>query len=426
MKTYLNPDRSLWPELIQRPEFEQLDLRNQVQHILDQVKEGGDKAVQELTKKFDGVNLPTIKIPIPKDQILISETLRDAIDLAFLNIDKFHRAQIESFPEIETMPGVTCWRKSIPIQAVGLYVPGGTAPLFSTLLMLGIPARIAGCQEIVVCSPPQPDGELHSSLLYTAQKLGLKYLYTIGGAQAIGVMAYGTDTIPRVDKIFGPGNQFVTMAKQLVSFTGTAIDMPAGPSEVAVVADQTANPEFVAADLLSQAEHGPDSQVVLATDSKLLVEQVSDSLERQLQGLPRLNLARESLSHSKAIVFSDMPEAMDFINAYAPEHLIINTKDAGKWGKRVQNAGSVFLGAFAPESVGDYASGTNHTLPTNGHARAYAGVSVDSFVKKVTFQRLTLQGLQSIGPAVAAMADAEGLEGHKKAVNIRLDQNARE
>ncbi|MGI9544881.1 MAG: histidinol dehydrogenase [Cyclobacteriaceae bacterium] len=426
MKTYINPDRSLWPELTQRPEYEQLDLQNQVQSILDKVKEGGDRALLDLTKKFDHIDLPSIKVPVPKDQITIPAVLSHAIDLAFQNIEKFHRAQIEVAPEIETMPGVTCWRKSIPIKSVGLYIPGGTAPLFSTLLMLGLPARLAGCHEIVVCSPPQPDGKLHSSLLYTAQKLGLENLFAVGGAQAIAAMSCGTTTIPRVDKIFGPGNQFVTKAKQLVSLKGTAIDMPAGPSEVAVLADQTANPAFVAADLLSQAEHGPDSQVVLATDSETLVGQVSDALERQLKVLPREKLARESLSHSKAMVFSDLSEAMEFSNAYAPEHLIINTKDAAKWGQQVQNAGSVFLGAYAPESVGDYASGTNHTLPTNGHSRAYAGVSVDSFVKKVTFQNLTLEGLQSIGPAVATMADAEGLEGHKNAVNIRLDQGAAE
>ena len=424
MKKYINPDRPLWPELTQRPEYEQLDLQNQVQNILAQVKDGGDKSVLALTKKFDGIDLPTTKVPVSKDQIPISVELRNAIDLAFHNIEKFHQTQIEDTPKIETMPGITCWRKSIPIQSVGLYIPGGSAPLFSTLLMLGLPARLAGCQKIVVCSPPQPDGKLNASLLYTAQKLGLEYLYSVGGAQAIAAMSYGTDTIPKVDKIFGPGNQFVTTAKQLVSLTGTAIDMPAGPSEVAVIADKNANPEFVAADLLSQAEHGPDSQVVLATDHETLVEQVEKAMERQLQVLPRERLARESLSHSKAIVFSDLSEAMEFINAYAPEHLIVNTVDANQLAQQVQNAGSVFLGAFAPESVGDYASGTNHTLPTNGHARAFAGVSVDSFVKKVTFQSLTLQGLQNIGPSVAAMADAEGLEGHKNAVNIRLDKNA--
>jgi len=424
MKKYINPERSLWPELGRRPELEQGDLQHQVQSILDQVKEGGDSALGAFTKKFDHIALEAVKIPVPKDPIPIPAALREGIDLAFQNIEKFHRAQIEDSPKIETMPGVTCWRKSIPIQAVGLYIPGGTAPLFSTLIMLGLPAKLAGCPEIVVCSPPQPDGELHPSMLYTAQKLGLEHLFAVGGAQAIAAMAYGTESIPRVDKIYGPGNQYVTKAKQLISLTGTAIDMPAGPSEVAVLADQTANPEFVAADLLSQAEHGKDSQVILATDHEAIVEQISAAMERQLKELPREKLARESLSQSKAMVFSDLSEAMEFINAYAPEHLIINTANPTQWEQQVRNAGSVFLGAFAPESVGDYASGTNHTLPTNGHARAYAGVSVDSFVKKVTFQSLTKQGLQSIGPAVSAMADAEGLVGHKNAVNIRLDQNA--
>jgi histidinol dehydrogenase len=346
--------------------------------------------------------------------------LKAAIRQAYQNISSFHFAQWEQVQKVQTMPGVTCWRKSIPIGRVGLYIPGGTAPLFSTVLMLGIPAQLAGCQQVTLCTPAQKDGSVHPAILFAAQLCGIQQIFKVGGAQAIGAMAYGTETISKVWKIFGPGNPWVTTAKQLVSLDGIAIDLPAGPSEVCVVADASAHPEFVAADLLSQAEHGSDSQVMLISDNEALISAVERALEIQLKTLPRLDFAQKSLSNSMAILVNDLEEAMVWANAYAPEHLILAVEHPEHWADRVTDAGSVFLGHFTPESAGDYASGTNHTLPTSGYARAYSGVSLDSFLKKVTFQQISAEGLGALAPSIVAMANAEGLEAHANAVKIRL------
>jgi histidinol dehydrogenase len=355
-----------------------------------------------------------------KAEAAISIELKQAIDQAYANILLFHSIQKETVKEVETMPGVHCWRKSIPLERVGLYIPGGTAPLFSTVLMLGVPAFVAGCKDVILCTPVSKEGIIHPAVLYAASKVGVQTIYKIGGAQAIGVMAYGTSTIKKVDKIFGPGNQYVTAAKQLVQLEGTAIDMPAGPSEVCVVADASANADYVAADLLSQAEHGVDSQVLLICNDATMIEKVGQAVEAQLNLLPRKSIAQQALDNSKSILVSTMDEAMFISNQYAPEHLIIAADQADKLAEKVVNAGSVFLGHYTPESAGDYASGTNHTLPTNGHARAYSGVSVDSFVKKVTFQQITKEGIQQVGPTVIAMAEAEGLDAHANAVKIRI------
>lgn len=396
-----------------------------VQPILTQVRQRGDQAIREFTSKFDGVSLTDIRVSpeeIAQAGEQVSPELEAAIGLAKANIETFHRAQVQPPATIETQPGVVCWRKSVAIQKVGLYIPGGTAPLFSTVLMLGVPAAIAGCPEVILCSPANRSGQLHPAILYTASLVGIRNIYKIGGAQAVAAMAYGTETVPAVYKIFGPGNQFVTAAKQLVSKEGIAIDMPAGPSEVAVYADEGANPVFVAADLLSQAEHGKDSQVLLVSESEKVLLQVMQETQRQLAQLPRREMAAAALANSKAILVSSQTEAIDLLNEYAAEHLILSVADAGTVAEQIVNAGSVFLGYYTPESVGDYASGTNHTLPTNGYAKAYSGVSVDSFVKKITFQQLSQAGLQQIGPAVETMALAEELTAHQRAVRVRLDE----
>lgn len=390
---------------------------------MDQVERGGDEALKSLTQQFDGVHIGELEVTAEEIQAagaLLDEALKDAIRLAAANISAFHAAQEECLLRVETMPGVMCWRKSLPIQRVGLYVPGGTAPLFSTVLMLGIPARIAGCPQVVLCTPPRADGSVHPAILFAAGLAGVDRVFRVGGAQAIAAMTFGTETVPQVDKIFGPGNQYVTAAKQWAGLLGVGIDMPAGPTEVAILADETARPEFVAADMLSQAEHGPDSQVLVVTTDKGLRASVQAALEEQLNDLPRADVARKALANSRLVVESDVDAAIDLINAYAAEHLIIATRNASGIAKRVVNAGSVFVGHLTPESVGDYASGTNHTLPTGGAAQAFSGVSLDSFVRKTTFQELTEEGLRALGPSVKTMARAEELEGHARAVGIRL------
>lgn len=424
MEVIRYPQKRVWPNILQRPVYDFIEIEKKVFPILEEVRQEGDEALKRFTEQFDGVVLASLLVTKEEMEEAVKKVdpeLRSAIELASKNIEIFHRSQFETVRKTETMPGVVCWRKSVPIEKVGLYIPGGTAPLFSTILMLAVPARIAGCQEIILCSPPDKQGKLHPTVLFTSHLLGIDRIFKIGGAQAIAAMAYGTESVPRVDKIFGPGNQYVTAAKQLVSKEGVAIDLPAGPSEVAVVADASANPYFVAADLLSQAEHGVDSQVILVTDSVDLIEKVQIAVEHQLFRLPRKEIAKTALQYSKMILLSNLDEAMDLINEYAPEHLILSVKEPDKLAEKVFNAGSVFLGHYTPESAGDYASGTNHTLPTNGFARAYSGVSLDSFVKKITFQEINPDGLRRIGPAIEKMAQAEGLEGHRQAVRIRLD-----
>jgi histidinol dehydrogenase len=423
MQIIVNPKAENLNIILQRPAYDSKLLLKQVGKILQDVKAKGDVAVKKYTKKFDGFGLRKYSVDakeIKKAEASITPELKQAIDQAYNNILNFHSIQKEEVRKVETMPGVTCWRKSIPLDRVGFYIPGGTAPLFSTILMLGVPALVAGCRNIVLCTPADKEGKIHPAILYAAGKVGISEIYKIGGAQAIGAMAYGTSTIKKVSKIFGPGNQYVTAAKQLVQLEGTAIDMPAGPSEVCVIADEYASPSVVAADLLSQAEHGKDSQVLLISNSLNLIEQVNVSLVQQLEHLPRKELASRALDNSKAILVSTLVEAMDIANQYAPEHLILSTNNAEDLGDMVINAGSVFLGNHTPESAGDYASGTNHTLPTNGHARAYSGVSVDSFIKKVTYQRITEEGILAIGPIVITMAEAEGLDAHALAVKIRI------
>ena len=423
MKIYKNPPADQWNEILKRPTMEVKELDDIVRGVLDDIRSNDDQAVAKYTQKFDKAELETFQVTkaeIEAAEAALDEELKEAILLAKENIESFHRQQRTSVSIVETMPGVKCWRRSVGIEKVGLYVPGGTAPLFSSVLMLGIPAVIAGCREIILCSPPNEQGELHPAIIYAADQVGVSKVFKIGGIQAIGAMAYGTESVPQVYKIFGPGNQYVTAAKQMVSRAGTAIDMPAGPSEVLVCADETADPSFVAADLLSQAEHGIDSQVVLVAFDEEFVLRVQKAIEMQLATLPRQEIARQALEHSVAIITDKPSEAIDLINAYAPEHLILSMKDVESIAEAIVNAGSVFLGNFTPESVGDYASGTNHTLPTNGFARAYSGVSVDSFVKKITFQQISEEGLKNLGPAVEAMAAAEQLQAHKEAVSIRL------
>jgi len=423
MKLIKYPAKETWDEILSRPTFDNKQLLKQVGKILQDVRQKGDTAVKKYTKKFDGIALRKMQVDakeIKKAETAISIELKQAIDQAYANILLFHNTQKEIVKEVETMPGVHCWRKSIPLERVGLYIPGGTAPLFSTVLMLGVPAFVAGCKDVILCTPVSKEGSIHPAILYAASKVGVQTIYKIGGAQAIGAMAYGTSTIKKVDKIFGPGNQYVTAAKQLVQLEGTAIDMPAGPSEVCVVADASANADYVAADLLSQAEHGVDSQVLLICNDATMIEKVGHAVEAQLNLLPRKIIAQQALDNSRSILVSTMDEAMLISNQYAPEHLIIAADQADVLAAQVINAGSVFLGHYTPESAGDYASGTNHTLPTNGHARAYSGVSVDSFVKKVTFQQITKEGIQLVGPTVIAMAEAEGLDAHANAVNIRI------
>jgi len=423
MQSYIFPDREQWPSILERPSLDNSQLEATVSQVLQRIQVEGDQAIKDYTQQFDGVTLDNFLVTPAEMEAAaasLSQDLKDAIQTAKANIERFHAQQKGVVEVVETMPGVQCWRKSVGIEKVGLYIPGGTAPLFSTVLMLGIPAKLAGCKEIVLCSPPRTAGSIHPAVIYAAQLVGVTKIFKIGGVQAIGAMAYGTESVPQVYKIFGPGNQYVTAAKQLVNKAGLPIDMPAGPSEVLVCADESANPDFVAADLLSQAEHGTDSQVVLVAFSNETIQAVKDALEKQVKELPRQEIAEGALANSAAVVLRDRKEALDFINAYAPEHLILALNDAEEMGEDIINAGSVFLGNYTPESVGDYASGTNHTLPTNGFARSYSGVSLDSFVKKITFQKLSREGLRLLGPSVETMAEAEELIAHKNAVSIRL------
>jgi histidinol dehydrogenase len=415
--------RSEWNDLLKRPVMETASLEASVSAVLKEVKENGDEAVRRFTTIFDKVVIENLEVSEKEIEKAIRETsseLKEAIQTATKNIQRFHEAQLIDEPIIETMPGIQCYRKKIGIEKVGLYIPGGTAPLFSTILMLGIPAKLAGCKEIILCTPPDKNGNIHPAILYAAHITGTTRIFKAGGAQAIAAMAYGTDTIPKVYKIFGPGNQYVTAAKQLVQKEGVAIDMPAGPSEVCVWADATAKPSFVAADLLSQAEHGADSQVLLVTNNETMAKEVEQELIRQLDLLPRKEMAAKAIANSKTILVNDEEEGMELINLYAAEHLILASDNAEALAQKVVNAGSVFIGHYAPESAGDYASGTNHTLPTNGYATAYSGVSIDSFVKKITFQQLTREGLKNISTTVTTMAMAEGLQAHAEAVNVRF------
>ena len=423
MKKILYPDRKDWAELLKRPTQDVSTLFENVSAILKNVKSNGDHAVLDYEEQFDKVKLDSLAVTpeeMKEAEAQVPIELKVAILLAQRNIYTFHKKQKFEGKKVETMEGVTCWQKAVGIEKVGLYVPGGTAPLFSTVLMLAVPARIAGCKEIVLCTPPNKEGKIHPAILYAAQVSGVSKIFKAGGVQAIGAMAYGTESIPKVYKIFGPGNQYVMAAKQMVSIHDVASDMPAGPSEVEVIADETANPAFVAADLLSQAEHGLDSQVVMVTTSEKLLGEVEYEVQHQLSRLPRWQIAEKSLENSKLILVKDMQEAIELTNEYAPEHLIIETKDYMELAEKVVNAGSVFLGSYTPESAGDYASGTNHTLPTNGYAKAYSGVSLDSFIRKITFQEINREGIQNIGPAIEVMAANEQLDAHKNAVSVRL------
>ncbi len=424
MKIFNNPSKENWAPLLQRPQLELEFLDSAVRNILNRVKKSGDSALRELTLQFDKVAVDTLQVTsseIQQAEKTLSEDLKNAIRTAASNIEKFHAAQKREVVKIETMPGVTCWRKAIGIDKVGIYIPGGSAPLFSTVLMLGVPAKLAGCKEVVLCSPPDKSGNINAAILFAAQLVGVTKIFKVGGAQAIAAMAFGTESIPKVYKIFGPGNQYVTKAKQLITEEGVAIDMPAGPSEVLVMADKSANASFVAADLLSQAEHGEDSQVILVLNDESLVSPIQKEIETQLNALPRKQIAEKSLANSRVIVLSNQNESIDFINEYAPEHLIINTLNNEAISDKITNAGSIFLGNFSPEAIGDYASGTNHTLPTNGYAKAFAGVALESFMKYITYQQLTEEGIRTLGPVVEQMAEAEQLMGHKNAVTIRLD-----
>jgi histidinol dehydrogenase len=425
MQIFKNPKPDTWEKILQRPTADYSKYRAEVQPILDAVKANGDEALRFYSKKFDGFSFENMQVSeeeMAESIKKVDEKLKNALQIAFTNLYKFHEKQKEKPLRVETMPGVICSRKSLPIDKVGLYVPGGSAPLFSTMLMLGIPALIADCQEVVVCTPVGKDGKINPAVLYAAHLCKIKKIFKVGGAQAIAAMAFGTETVPKVYKIFGPGNPWVTAAKQLISLEGVAIDLPAGPSEVAVIADKTANPDFVAADLLSQAEHGADSQVIFITNDKNLLKNVQISLENQLKTLPRAEIAKSALANSKSILVKNLDEAMQISNVYAPEHLILQVKNPQKLAQKVTNAGSVFLGHLTPESAGDYASGTNHTLPTGGYARAYAGVSLDSFMKKITFQEISKEGLAVLGPVVMEMARGERLEAHARAIEHRLDR----
>lgn len=423
MEIITYPDRRQWSSIIERPRLDISQLNDTVSKVLNDVRLNGDEAVKVYEQKFDKVSLASLSVTeteINDACELVSDELKSAINLAHDNIYKFHKAQVFEQRKIETMPGVTCWQKSVAIERVGLYIPGGTAPLFSTVLMLAVPAKIAGCNEIVLCTPPDKSGNVHPAILYAARTAGVSKIFKIGGVQAIAAMAYGTESVPKVFKIFGPGNQYVMAAKQQVSIHDTAIDMPAGPSEVCVIADESACPSFIAADLLSQAEHGADSQVLLITTSQNIIDNVQTELEKQLQMLARRDIAAKALDNSKLVLVKSIDDAVALSNAYAPEHLIIQTSDSHEVAERIINAGSVFIGKYACESAGDYASGTNHTLPTHGHATAYSGVNLDSFCRKITFQHLTVQGIQNIGTAVELMAEAESLDAHKNAMTIRL------
>ncbi len=423
MKTYINPPSSEWNSLIERPNFPAENLDEKVRGIIAKVKTEGDAALRQFSKEFDKVELTDLKVSAAEIEFAISQVsdeLKEAIAIAANNIRKFHESQKSTETEVETMPGITCWRQSVAIENVGLYIPGGTAPLFSTILMLAIPAQIAGCKRLVLCTPPDKNGNINPAILYTASFLGITEIYKVGGAQAIAALAFGTESIAKVNKIFGPGNQFVTKAKELVQQSGVAIDMPAGPSEVLIIADENADADFVASDLLSQAEHGVDSQVVLVTSDADLIEKVEIALQEQLQQLPRMEFAKKALENSFSVVLDTIYDCIDFSNLYAPEHLILAVQNSVSYVGEIQNAGSVFLGNYSCESAGDYASGTNHTLPTNGYARSYSGVSLDSFVKKITFQKITKTGIQNIGKTIEIMAEAEQLFAHKNAVSIRL------
>ena len=424
MKKILYPNKADWAEMLRRPMQNVSTFFENVSTILKNVKANGDAAVLEYEEQFDKVKLASLVVTeeeMKEAESQVPIELKVAILLAQRNIYTFHKKQKFEGKKVETMEGVTCWQKAVGIEKVGLYIPGGTAPLFSTVLMLAVPAKIAGCKEIVLCTPPDKEGKINPAILYAAQVSGVSKIFKAGGVQAIGAMAYGTESVPKVYKIFGPGNQYVMAAKQQVAMHDVAIDMPAGPSEVAVIADESANPTFVAADLLSQAEHGLDSQVVLITTSEKLLGEVEYEVQHQLSRLPRWQIAEKSLENSKLILVKDMDEAIEMANEYAPEHLIIETKDYMDLAEKVVNAGSVFLGAYTPESAGDYASGTNHTLPTNGYAKAYSGVSLDSFIRKITFQEINREGIQNIGPAIEVMASNEHLDAHKNAVSVRLN-----
>ena len=428
MSRYIEfPERSTWNELLQRPVFDVSSLFATVGAVIEQVKTDGDKALRELELKFDQVVLNDLAVSeteLDNAEHLVTPELQEAIRMAYKNIAVFHKAQRFQPIRVQTAPGVVCEQRAVPIERVGLYVPGGTAPLFSTVLMLATPAQIAGCKDIVLCTPPQKDGSVNPAVLFSAKLAGVTKVYKLGGSQAIAAMAYGTETVPKVDKIFGPGNQYVTAAKQLVSLSDVAIDMPAGPSEVEVLADETCIPEYVAADLLSQAEHGADSQVVLVSTSKEVINQVQAEVKRQLVLLPRKELAEKSLSHSLYILVKDIEEAINITNAYAPEHLVIATRDYRAVANRIVHAGSIFLGNYSCESAGDYASGTNHTLPTKGYARAYSGLNLDSFQRKMTLQELTKEGVDAIGKSVALMAQGERLTAHQKAMEIRMKKDS--
>ena len=415
--------REDWGELTERPAIDKENLNQSVQNILNNIRDNGDKAIRAYTQQFDNVDLTKFLVTdaeIQNANKLVSKKLMKAINIAKQNIEKFHKSQFIEEQVIETSVGVECWRKSVAIEKVGLYIPGGSAPLFSTVLMLGIPAKLANCKEVILCTPSNDKGEINPAILYTANLIGITKIYKIGGAQAIAAMAYGTETIPQVYKIFGPGNQYVTKAKELVQQNGVAIDMPAGPSEVLVIADKTGNPEYIAADLLSQAEHGIDSQVILLSDNETILTQSLLELKKQIVLLPRTEIAKKALINSKAVLLQNMEECIDLSNFYAPEHLIIASDYAANYIEKIINAGSVFLGNYSCESAGDYASGTNHTLPTNGYARNYSGVSLDSFQKKITFQKITKEGIQAIGPSIEIMAESEQLFAHKNAVTLRL------
>ena len=423
MKTYQNPTLSDWENLAQRKTFAVADLNETVKGIFSDIQKNGDTAVSKYTSIFDGVTISNFKVTneeVQNANKLVSDELKKAIQEAATNIKRFHQSQKEIPTKIETTSGVFCWRESRPIETIGIYIPGGTAPLFSTVLMLSIPAQIAGCKNIILCSPPDKHGNINPAILYAAQLTGVTEIYKIGGIQAIAAMTFGTNQIPKVSKLFGPGNQYVTAAKQYAQQLGIAIDMPAGPSELLVIADETSDADFVASDLLSQAEHGEDSQVILVATSEIIVEKVKKAIELQKAALPRVSIIEKALENSRALVFENIQMAISFSNFYAPEHLILAVEDAENKIEFIENAGSVFIGNYSCESVGDYASGTNHTLPTNGFAKNYSGVSLDSFVKKITFQKITKNGIQNLGKTVEIMAAAEQLDAHKNAVSIRL------
>jgi len=425
MKTIHNPKKEDWSELLKRPTRTFKDIETTVDDIFKNIQQRGDDAVLKYTSMFDGVDLESIEISnseIENAESHVSDELKSAIQLAKSNIHTFHEAQKTEPVKVETQPGVTCWQAKKPIQKVGLYIPGGTAPLFSTILMLAVPAKIAGCSEIVLCTPPNNEGKINPVTLYTAQLCGIDKVFKVGGIQAIGAMTFGTETIPKVYKIFGPGNQYVTVAKQVATTFDVAIDMPAGPSELLVVADETANPEFVASDLLSQAEHGVDSQVVLVSTDEQTILDVQKAITKQIEVLPRKEMATKAIENSKFVLMSDTTSALELIDFYGPEHFIISTKDDDFYVENINNAGSVFIGKYTPESAGDYASGTNHTLPTNGYAKQYSGVNLDSFNKAITYQKITEEGIKHIGEAVELMAEAEGLQAHKNAMTLRINE----